>query len=64
MSRVYARQAALHVATESMRWILGADDGADAAQLSQALNMPAIHAAQRGLLADMDRVVQALQQIS
>jgi alkylation response protein AidB-like acyl-CoA dehydrogenase len=64
MSRVYAREAALHVATEGLRWIHGVDDGSDAEQLARELNLPAIHAAQRGLMADMDLIAQTLRDTS
>jgi alkylation response protein AidB-like acyl-CoA dehydrogenase len=49
ISRIFAREAALKVATESMRWING-----DVKQL------PAIQRAQAGLLQDMDYVADVL----
>ncbi|HET9316359.1 MAG TPA: acyl-CoA dehydrogenase, partial [Vicinamibacteria bacterium] len=61
VSRVFSREAALDVATGGLRWALGADgEAADAAALADALGLPAIHAAQAGLLGDMDRVADAL----
>jgi hypothetical protein len=50
------------VAEEGLRLVCGADTpGAfDLPSLETALRLPAIHAAQRGLLADMDAVADAL----
>jgi alkylation response protein AidB-like acyl-CoA dehydrogenase len=64
MSRVYAREAALRVAEEGLRWIYGAEEDTSVNELETALNLSAIHAAQRGLVADMDLIVQALQESS
>ncbi len=61
ISRIYARQTALHVATEGLRYILGAQNGIDAGELEQTLNLPDIYGAQSGLLADMDVVAAALK---
>ncbi|MBN1936070.1 MAG: acyl-CoA dehydrogenase, partial [Anaerolineae bacterium] len=61
MSRIYAREAALRVATEGLRYVHGAQEGVDTTQLETALNLPAIHRAQSGLLADMDVVAMALK---
>jgi alkylation response protein AidB-like acyl-CoA dehydrogenase len=62
IARLYAREAALGVAEEGLRLVCGADpSGAfDLPALETALRLPAIHAAQRGLLADMDAVADAL----
>jgi acyl-CoA dehydrogenase len=59
LSRVFAREAALKVGTEGLRWICGAAE-ADASQLAAALGLAAIHRAQAGLIADMDRAADAL----
>ncbi len=59
LSRVFAREAALKVATEGLRWICGAAD-ADASRLASAFGLAAIQRAQAGLLADMDRAADAL----
>ncbi len=56
-ARVFARQVALDVATEGLRWVKGADAGPD---LEGALGLGRIYGAQAGLLADMDLVVDAL----
>jgi alkylation response protein AidB-like acyl-CoA dehydrogenase len=61
MARVFSREAALKVAEEGLRWVVGAGDGQeDAAALAAALGMEEINAAQHGLLADMDVVADAL----
>jgi alkylation response protein AidB-like acyl-CoA dehydrogenase len=57
VSRVFAREAALKVAEEGLRWVVGAGTGAD---LTTALPLDRVRAAQAGLLADMDRVANAL----
>jgi alkylation response protein AidB-like acyl-CoA dehydrogenase len=64
MSRVYAREAAALLACQGLRWIYGADDTADLGRLSAAMDVPALHAAQRGLVDDMDRIATALRDIS
>jgi alkylation response protein AidB-like acyl-CoA dehydrogenase len=65
MSRVHAREAASTIAEQGLRWIYGAQaDGVDLGKLEADMNVPAIHAAQRGLLADCDAIVQALKEMS
>jgi len=59
VARLGAREAALTVAGEGSRIVRGAD-GSAAAELEAALRLPAIHAAQAGLIADMDAVADAL----
>jgi alkylation response protein AidB-like acyl-CoA dehydrogenase len=62
ISRVFAREAALKVAQDGMRWVIGAG-GASAAEISgleASFGLPAIHAAQAGLVSDMDFVADAL----
>jgi alkylation response protein AidB-like acyl-CoA dehydrogenase len=59
MSRANAREAAQRVAQEGPRWVVGAGGG-DAAALGQQLGLPAIQAAQAGLVADMDEVADHL----
>jgi acyl-CoA dehydrogenase len=63
MSRVFARDAAQKVACEGMRWVTGAataDDGGNITHFETGLGLAAVHAAQAGLVADMDRVADAL----
>jgi alkylation response protein AidB-like acyl-CoA dehydrogenase len=55
-SRVYARDAALMVGDAGIRWTCGADGASAAAGLYAELRLDEIHAAQAGLLADMDTV--------
>jgi alkylation response protein AidB-like acyl-CoA dehydrogenase len=58
MARVVARDAALTIATDGTRWAGGA--GGDAAGLVTRINLPAIQAAQSGLVVDMDAVADAV----
>jgi alkylation response protein AidB-like acyl-CoA dehydrogenase len=63
MSRVFARDAAQKVACDGMRWVIGAGApgaGADPATFEASLELGAVRAAQAGLVADMDRVADAL----
>ncbi|HTX35771.1 MAG TPA: acyl-CoA dehydrogenase family protein [Bryobacteraceae bacterium] len=64
ISRIFAREAALKVAGEGLRWIAGASAPATAesklAALETALNLSAIHRAQIGLISDMDFVADVL----
>jgi acyl-CoA dehydrogenase len=60
MSRANAREVALSVAADGMRWVIGAGGADAAAGLPERLGLPAIHAAQDGLVADLDVVADAL----
>ena len=62
ISRVFAREAALRVALDGTRWVLGAaEPGAiDAAGFDAAIGTKAIEHAQAGMIADMDRIADAL----
>jgi len=62
LSRIAARDAALKVAADGLRWTRGADAIGDAelAAFEDAAGVAAIHRAQGGLLADMDRAADAL----
>ena len=64
LARVCAREAALTVAEDGVRWLLAAGGCAGDALdgLHTALRLPEIHAAQHGLLADMDEIARALLQ--
>jgi alkylation response protein AidB-like acyl-CoA dehydrogenase len=55
ISRIFAREAALKVGEDGLRWVVGAAEGgaADAAALAAALPLDAVRAAQAGLLADL-----------
>jgi len=64
ISRVFARDAALKVAQDGLRWVIGA--GAEGANVTEIagfetnLGLPAIHRAQSGLISDMDYVADVL----
>jgi alkylation response protein AidB-like acyl-CoA dehydrogenase len=63
MARVAAREAALKVGLEGLRWVRGAAtaDAPDVATgLEAALGLPAIEEAQAGMVADMDAIADAL----
>ena len=62
ISRVFARDAALKVAEESLRWVIGAGGVSDAeiAGFETSLGLPAIHRAQAGLISDMDYIADVL----
>jgi alkylation response protein AidB-like acyl-CoA dehydrogenase len=62
LSRVFAREAALKVAEEGMRWICGANALSDAeiAAFETSLQLSAVHRAQFGLMSDMDFIADVL----
>ena len=62
MSRIFAREAALKVAQDGLRWVVGAGGVSDAEMpaFEATLGLPAIHRAQAGLIADMDYVADVL----
>jgi hypothetical protein len=61
MSRVFARESAQKVALDGTRWVAGAlDPGSPVLAGLAGIPNDAIRAAQAGLLADMDRVADAL----
>ena len=62
VSRVHARETALRVAEEGVHWVAGAADAESAEMLARGLPLDRVRAAQAGLLADMDRVADALYQ--
>ncbi len=59
MSRVFAREAALKVATEGVRWVHGGTPEIDSA-LERRVGLAKVLAAQSGLIDDMDAVAAAL----
>jgi hypothetical protein len=61
LARIFARDAALKVATDGLRWALGA--GQTDPNLAGSLNLPAIYQVQDGLIADMDMVAEKLNQV-
>jgi len=62
LSRIFAREAALKVATEGLRWVAGAGAVGDAEMgaWETSLRLPAIHRAQAGLVSDMDYISDVL----
>jgi len=60
VSRVFAADTAMRVATTGLGLVIGADNDADVGRLTAAVGLPRILAAQGGLLADMDAVADAL----
>ena len=58
MARIHAREAALKIATEGLRWAIGG--GQTDPNLAGSLNLPAIYQAQAGLIDDMDFVAKKL----
>src|SRR5271167_1936988 len=62
LGRVFAREAALKVAEEGLRWVCGAGGvkGSEMDAFEGALGLPAIHRAQSGLISDMDYLADVL----
>jgi acyl-CoA dehydrogenase len=58
MARVHAREAAMKVATDGLRWCISA--GQSDPNLANSLNLPAIYNAQNGQIADMNLVAEQL----
>jgi hypothetical protein len=60
---VFAREAASKVAFDGLRWVVGAgaaDSVAGPTPLESSLGLDAVCSAQVGLIADMDRVADAI----
>lgn len=62
LSRIFAREAALKVAQDGLRWVSGAGgvNGADMPAFENSLGLQAIHRAQAGLISDMDLIADVL----
>jgi alkylation response protein AidB-like acyl-CoA dehydrogenase len=58
LARVFARDAAMRVASDGLQWAIGA--GQTDPDLARTLNLPAILAAQTGQIADMDFVASII----
>ena len=58
LSRVFAREAALKIATEGLKWAIGA--GQTDPNLAGSLDLPGIYESQAGLIADMDSAREKL----
>jgi alkylation response protein AidB-like acyl-CoA dehydrogenase len=62
MARIYARDAALKVASDGLRIVAGAIPPSGSADLANQLGLPEIFASQAGLLGDMDAVALKLSE--
>jgi alkylation response protein AidB-like acyl-CoA dehydrogenase len=62
LARIFAREAALKVAEEGLKWVAGAGgvNDSEMAAFEVSLGLSAIHCAQAGLLADTDYVADVL----
>ncbi len=62
ISRVFAREAALKVGEEGLKWVIGAGGIGDAEipGFETSLGLPAIHHAQSGLISDLDYIADVL----
>jgi alkylation response protein AidB-like acyl-CoA dehydrogenase len=62
LARIVAREAALKVAEQGVRWVAGAGgvNEAEIGSLETILGVPAIHRAQAGLMSDMDYIADAV----
>ncbi|MCB9283735.1 MAG: acyl-CoA dehydrogenase family protein [Lewinellaceae bacterium] len=62
MSRIFAREAAMKVGQDGLRWIMSARETDEATMQSfiRNLDMNSVYEAQQGLLADMDQVRDAI----
>jgi alkylation response protein AidB-like acyl-CoA dehydrogenase len=62
LSRIFAREAALKVAEEALRWVIGAGgvSQAEVPAFEASLGLPAIHRTQAGLISDMDYIADVL----
>ena len=62
MSRVFARDAALKVVEEGLRWVCGSGgvNDTDLPAFETSLQLAAVHRAQAGLLSDMDFIADVL----
>jgi alkylation response protein AidB-like acyl-CoA dehydrogenase len=62
MSRVFAREAALKVAEQGLRWVAGGNGVSDAEMqaFEGAMGLTAIHRVQAGCIADMDYISDVL----
>ena len=62
ISRIFAREAALKVAGDGLRWVVagGAFTEAELSAFEITIGLPAIHRAQAGLISDLDFVADVL----
>jgi alkylation response protein AidB-like acyl-CoA dehydrogenase len=60
LSRISARDSAMRVISEGIRWIGGLISDSDATNLEKKMYIPQIHRAQAGLIQDMDYIADVL----
>ena len=62
LARTFAREAALKVAEEGLRWVCagGGVNETEMAAFEAALGLPAIHRAQAGLIPDLDYIADVI----
>jgi alkylation response protein AidB-like acyl-CoA dehydrogenase len=62
LARIFAREAALKVAEDGLRWVAGSGGISESEMVAfeAALGLPAIHRAQAGLISDMDYISDVL----
>jgi alkylation response protein AidB-like acyl-CoA dehydrogenase len=62
LSRIYAREAAMKVGQDGLKWILGADtlSSSEIAEFENTLNLSAIYQTQSGQVDDMDSMCKVL----
>src|SRR5579864_5236219 len=62
LSRIFAREAALRVATEGLRWLTAAGGVSDSEipAFETSLQVPAVHRGQAGTVSDMDYIADVL----
>jgi len=62
LSRTFARETAVRVATEGLRWVTGSGGlkDEDISAFETSLQLPAVHSTQAGLISDMDFIADVL----
>ncbi len=62
LSRIFAREAAVKVAEEGLRWVIGAGgiSAEETPAFETSLQLSAVHRAQAGLISDMDYIADVL----
>jgi hypothetical protein len=60
VARIAAREASLRVTVDGLRWAVGCADAGGSGAGASAPGLPEAVAAQAGLMADMDRMADAL----
>ena len=60
LARIFARDAAVKVGEEGLRWVGAALSDSELAAFETSMQLPALHRAQAGLLSDMDYIADVL----